>query len=199
MRLEPSDDVIGAHRERPGPAPAGSDALDVSASLPLLYGELHRLADRLMKRQRRDHTLQPTALVHEACLKLISVPDPRFDDRRHFLAAAAKAMRAVLVDHSRARGADKRGGGRSRLALDDDVAGAPEPHAVLALHDALEALARVDPQLAELVELRWFGGMTVEEVAHVLAVSESTVKRGWRIARAWLRDELSDHEHAHDG
>jgi RNA polymerase sigma factor (TIGR02999 family) len=188
-------------QDQPESPAAGTRDAGIDALLPLLYGEMHRLADRLMKRQRRDHTLQPTALVHEACLKLIDWPAPHFDDRARFLAAAAKTMRAVLVDHARARDADKRGGGRSRRALDDDVAAAPAQQGLLALHDALQALARIDPQLAELVELRWFGGMTVEEVARVLAISESTVKRAWRVARAWLRDELSEGPgggHAHD-
>ena len=178
-----------------------ADRAPTSAALPtsgidgyvsLLYGELHRLASRFMDQQRADHTLQATALVHEACLKLLRADRP-FDNRRHFLAVAAKAMRAVLVDHSRTHSAEKRGGGRATVSLpeDDAVAAATDPEAVLELHDALEALAAVDEQLAQLVELRCFGGLTVEESAVVLDISPRRVKRGWAVARAWLRRKLA--------
>jgi RNA polymerase sigma factor (TIGR02999 family) len=160
--------------------------------LPLLYAELHELATRFMQGQRRDHTLQATALVHEAWLKLRPSAPAGWDDRRHFLAVAVKTMRAVLVDHARARQADKRGGGQRRQPLDDEAAGGAGPERVVVLHEAMERLGSIDPQLAQIVELRCFGGLTVAEASHVLDVSPRTVKRGWRVAKAWLRQDLGE-------
>lgn len=160
--------------------------------LPLLYADLHDLAARCMQRQPRDHTLQATALVHETWLKLCASGAGGWDDRRHFLAIAVKTMRAVLVDHARARQAQKRGGGQGAAPLEDDPAGAEAPERIVMLHEAMERLAGIDPQLGQIVELRCFGGMTVEETARVLDVSPRTVVRGWRVAKAWLRQDLGE-------
>ncbi len=178
--------------------PAAGPPQDLDALLPLLYGELHRLASRMMERQRADHTLQPTALVHEACLKLLG-RSRRWNHGGHFLAVAAKAMRSVLVDHSRTRAADKRGGGQRTVALPDaDLIAGRDGAGVLRLDEALESLVRLDPQLAQLVELRCFAGCSIAECADVLGVSPRTVKRSWQVARAWLRRELRDGRHGRD-
>lgn len=157
----------------------------------LVYGQLRDVAATSMRRESRGHTLQPTALVHEAWIKLVDASDPGWEGRRHFLAVAAKAMRNVLVDHARARGAAKRGGGRQRLPLDDALAlyedRVPD---VLALDDALQQLAGVDEQLGRLVELRFFGGLSHEEAGQVLGISTRSAERGWSTARAWLRSHL---------
>lgn len=156
----------------------------------LLYDELRELARREMAAERRDHTLQPTALVHEAYLRLVD-GDATFADRESFFAAAANAIRRVLVDHARKRGREKRGGGHVRVPLEGlDVAETFEDHELLALDDALESLARVDPTKARIVELRFFAGMSVEELAKTLKTSESTLQREWRMARAWLRERM---------
>lgn len=171
---------------------ADGDAAAADDLLPLVYAELHHLARRAMEGQRPDHTLQATALVHEAFLKLIVLDRPGWESRRHFLQVAAKAMRAVLVDHARARSTAKRGAGRRPLPLDEGAVVAPDADgaAVIALHEALERLSALDPPLAQLVELRYFTGLSVDETAAVLGVSSRTVKRHWRVARAWLLREL---------
>jgi RNA polymerase sigma factor (TIGR02999 family) len=161
--------------------------------LPLLYGELHELARRMMGAGAGRQTLQPTALVHEAWMKLVDQDSSAaFEGRAHFLGLAAKAMRSVLVDHARKRGAQKRGGGGARVPL-DQVVELFEEHSsdLLALDDALTRLAEVDPELARIVELRFFGGLSVVETAGALGVGEATVVRGWRVARMWLQRELS--------
>ena len=160
--------------------------------LPLVYEELHRQAARAMRREDEAHTLQATALVHEAYLRLVDQRHVDWKNRAHFFGVAAQAMRRVLVDHARGRLAEKRGGTMQRVTLGD--AGA-EPSAdagleVLALHEALERLAALDPEQARLVELRYFGGLGIEETAEALGVSAATVKREWAVARAWLRREL---------
>ncbi len=158
-----------------------------------LYGELRQLARREMRAERADHTLEPTALVHELYLKLLSGADtPSFQNRAHFFAAAANALRRLLVEHARARARLKRGGDRQRVEIDELTLPFSEEHdaRVLALEAALERLAQVDPQRARLVELRFFGGCTAEEAGAALAMSESTVTREWRLARAWLQDQL---------
>jgi RNA polymerase sigma factor (TIGR02999 family) len=158
----------------------------------LLYGELHRLADAQMRGQPRGHTLQPTALVHEAFLRLLGGQRADWNDRAHFLAAAARAMRSVLVDFARSRKAEKRGGGRSRITLGDAVARWEDPaEEVLAVHDALARLEAVDPRQSRLVELRFFAGLEFEEAASVLGVSRATVFRLWDAARAWLYREIA--------
>jgi RNA polymerase sigma factor (TIGR02999 family) len=166
------------------------DAAALDRLLPLLYSELHDIAARHMRAERADHTLQPTALVHEAFLRLIGGTGASFDDRTHFLRAASHAMRHVLVDHARARKAAKRGGAL-RVTLDEALAGRDE-HIIdfLVLDDALTRLAAAEPRWAQVVELRYFGGLEVSEVADVLGISTATVKRDWRFAKAWLSREL---------
>jgi RNA polymerase sigma factor (TIGR02999 family) len=158
---------------------------------PLVYAELRRIAAREMRREKPGRTLQTTALVHEAYLRLLKDASLSFENRAHFLGIAAHAMREILIEHARARSARKRGGGAVRLTLDDLVAPVPSPSIdVLALDEALERLARLDQRHARVVELRYFGGMSVEETAAALDLSPATVKRAWTIARAWLYREL---------
>jgi RNA polymerase sigma factor (TIGR02999 family) len=158
--------------------------------IPLVYAELRALADSMMRRERSDHTLQPTALVHEAFLRLVD-QDLHLQNRGHFFGVAAQAMRHILVEHARARHAQKRGGEAQKLALDEAI-DQPEEREVdlIALDDALNGLAAFDPQQARIVELRYFGGLTIEEVAQVLGISPATVKRDWALARAWLHREI---------
>jgi RNA polymerase sigma factor (TIGR02999 family) len=154
---------------------------------PLLYSELRRQAGRFMRRERRCHTLQPSGLVHEAYLRLAAAPDLDWHDRAHFFAIAARVMRQVLVDHARRRGAAKRDGCRVTLADADAAVEAPE---VLDLENALKELAALDPRQARVVELRFFGGLDVDETAAVMELSPRTVKREWQTARAWLQHRL---------
>ncbi len=159
--------------------------------LPLLYRELRRLAAGFLRDERRDHTLQPTALVHEAWVRLVDQDGASVEDRRHFMRLAAGMMRRVLVDHARARAAAKRGGGARPIELDPELTLAREPDAQVAEVDlALERLALVSPRQARIVELRWFAGLSVSEAAAVEGVSERTVEGEWRVARAWLAAEL---------
>lgn len=161
--------------------------------LPVVYKELRALAGKYFRGQRGDHTLQPTALVHEAYIKMIDQTGAQWKNRAHFFAVAATAMRQILVDHAIARGALKRGGGRAKIALNEDIAGARQPEFdPLALDEALKKLASVDERKARVVELRFFSGLTVDEAAEVLGVSKSTVEGDWRMARAWLSKELSE-------
>lgn len=162
---------------------------------PLVYRELRRLAGAQMARERPGQTLDATALVHEAYLRLAAHPDPAFANRRHFFAAAANAMRRILVENARRKGREKRGGGRRREFPDLDAlqAGGP-PDEILALHDALERFAAADPLKAALVELRFFGGLTLSQAAACLDVSPSTADRAWRYARAWLYAAVSGEE-----
>jgi RNA polymerase sigma factor (TIGR02999 family) len=156
----------------------------------LVYDELHRLAHHYMRSERPGHTLQTTALVNEAYLRLVNVDRMQWRDRTHFVAMAATAMRRILVDHARAHARDKRGGGVMITSLADDMP-VPAPDLdVLALDDALERLAALDPQQARVVELRYFAGLTIEEAAAVLGISTGTVKREWVVAKAWLYREL---------
>lgn len=161
---------------------------------PMVYGELKKLARAHLRRQAGSATLQPTALVHELIVRLLGRPAARLDDRHHFFAFAAKVLRQVLVDQARARGAAKRGGGALTVdvAAVEAIAAASTPPQVdlLDLHQALEKLARRDPQLEQLVELRFFGGLTIEEAAGVLARSEASISRDWALARAFLFREL---------
>jgi RNA polymerase sigma factor (TIGR02999 family) len=161
--------------------------------LPLVYDDLRRQARRHMRTQPPGHTLQTTALVHEAYLRLVGHATVEWKGRAHFFGVAAKAMRSILVDHARARGAAKRGWAARAITLDDaHGAAAPEPGVdVLALHEALERLAEQDVRKSKLVELRYFGGLGIDEAAAVLDISPATVKREWATARAWLRRELS--------
>jgi len=161
--------------------------------LPLVYRELHQQAERFMRAQPAGHTLQATALVHEAYLRLVDREAVEWESRAHFFGVAGKAMRSILVDHARARGAAKRGGGARQMTLESvSVAAEAEPTVdVLALDEALSRLAGLDPEQSRLVELRYFAGLGIEETAEVLGVSPATVKRQWRVARAWLKRELS--------
>lgn len=156
----------------------------------LLYDELHARAARLMSRERPDHTLRPTALVHEAYLRLIDQSRVDWNDRARFGHIAARAMRQILVDHARRRNALKRGGGATRITLDDDFTTPERSLSVLAIHGALETLKQVDERSAAVVEMRIFAGMTVDEVAAVLGVARRTVDGDWAFARRWLAREI---------
>jgi len=165
---------------------------------PLVYGELRRLAHKFMQQERPDHTLQATALVSEAYLRLVDIRAVDWQDRAHFMAIAAQTMRRVLVDAARARAAEKRGGGLERVdggASGVDLDGLPAPGTdraleLCALDEALDALARMDARRAKVIELRFFGGLTVEETAEILQISPQSVMRDWKLARAWLTREL---------
>lgn len=159
---------------------------------PLVYDELRRLAGRYLRRERINHTLQSTALVHEAYLRLIDQSRVQWQNRAHFFGVAAQMIRRILVDHARSHQAAKRGSGVARLTLDEALdASAPRDLDLVALDDALETLARLDPQQSRIIELRYFAGMSIEETSEVLGVSPATVKREWASARAWLYRELS--------
>jgi RNA polymerase sigma-70 factor (ECF subfamily) len=159
---------------------------------PLVYEELRRLAHRYMSRERQGHTLQTTALVGEAYLRLAGAEGVRWQNRTHFFAISANLMRRILVDHARAHAYAKRGGGARRVTLDEAAVVSAESAAeVVALHEALDELARIDPRQSRIVELRYFGGLTIEETAQALDLSPATVKREWSTARAWLYKEIS--------
>jgi len=160
--------------------------------MPLVYDELHRLAGAYLRREHREHTLQPTALINEAYLKLIQQHNTRWQNRAQFYGVAAQLMRRILVDHARAHYATKRGGDRINVSLKNIGAFGEQPDAdLLALHDVLNRLAEIDPDQSRIVELRFFGGLTIEETAEVMHVSHSTVEREWKIAKAWLKRELT--------
>ena len=163
--------------------------------MPLVYDEFRELAADYLRQETRAHTLQPTALVHEAYLRLIDQTRVNWQGRTHFFAVGAQAMRRVLVDHARARNRAKRGGGWQRITLDDQLQLSPGRDAdLLAVDEAIDKLAQLDPRQARIVELRFFAGLTVEEVAEVLGVSKRTVENEWTIIRAWLRRELAEEE-----
>jgi RNA polymerase sigma factor (TIGR02999 family) len=169
------------------------DQRALDALLPLVYNELRRVAGSMMRHEREDHTLQPTALVHEAYVKLLGQRSVEWQNRAHFMAVAAQQMRRILVDHARSHAATKRGGGRVLVELDSELVGdLAWNEELLAVDAALAELARKDEWLARVVELRFFGGLTVAEAAEVLGVSRSTVDREWAMARAWLRRALRD-------
>jgi len=158
---------------------------------PLVYKELHRLARRYMRGERPDHTLQTTALVNEAYLRLIDCSKVRWQNRAHFLAISAQVMRRVLVDMARSRNYQKRGGEAEKLPLDDALAVSDERSTdLVVLDDALSALATVDPRKSQVVELRFFGGLSAQETAEVLKVSPDTVLRDWKLAKVWLLREM---------
>ena len=159
--------------------------------MPLVYEELRRMARHYMSAEQAGHTLGATVLVHETVLRLIEGVAVDWNDRNHFFAVCARIMRRVLVDAARARAAEKRGGGAAPLSLSDVPEPADSPHLdLIALDEALETLAKFDARKAKVVELRFFGGLSVEEVADVLNVSPETVRRDWRLARAWMQREL---------
>ena len=170
---------------------SNGDATALDQLLPLVESELRRLARAYMRRERKDHTLQATALVNELFLRFTESGGVRWQDRAHFMGIAARLMRRVLVDHARARDSRKRGRGVQRVTLDEALLVVPEPSPdLVALDNALDAFAAVDARKAKVVELRFFAGLSIEEVADVLDVSVDTVKRDWRLAKLWLLSEL---------
>jgi RNA polymerase sigma factor (TIGR02999 family) len=188
-----------------GPAPSSpvselllhwgnGDRKALEAILPLVYDELRRLARYHLQQQRPNHTLQTTALVHEAYLRLAEEKSLHVKDRAHFLGIAAQLMRWILVDYERNRRAAKRGAGATRLTLDPNIAQGPAHNQdvdLLALNEALDRLAKLDSQQSRIVELRYFGGLTIEDTSEFLGISPATVKRSWASARAWLLREIS--------
>ena len=170
----------------------GGDDKAMAELVVSLYSELHRLASSYLRRERSDHTLQTTALVHEAYLRLTDQREVHWKNREQFLGVAAQLMRRILVDYSRGRGAQKRGKGFKEVFLEEAAGFSKEKASdVIALDDALNRLAEFDPQQARLVEMRFFGGLSIEEAAGVLGVSRATVKRHWNLSKAWLARELS--------
>lgn len=165
----------------------------VDRILPFIYDELRRLAGSYLRRERPDHTLQPTALVHEAYMKLIDQKKVQWQNRAHFFGIAAQVMRRLLMDHARKHLANKRGGDAEILPLEEEILVVSHDRSaeLLALDDALERLSELDPPKARVVELRYFGGLSIEETAEVLGVSVPTVNRHWKMAKAWLYSELS--------
>ena len=160
--------------------------------VPLVYQELRRLAKRQMRRERPDHTVQTTALINEAYLQLVDIRNVHWQNRAHFFALCARLMRRILVDYARTRHYAKRGGGARPVSLDQSPAVSPAPSKdLVAVDDALKALTKIDDRKAQVVELRFFGGLTVEESAEVLQVSPETVRRDWKLAKVWLLRELS--------
>jgi len=177
-------ELLNSTRAGAGPTP---DRL-----LELVYDDLRRLAANYMRNEREGHTLQATALVHEAFVRLVDWKNVTWENRAQFFAVAAQVMRKILVDHARSKGADKRGGGAQKIALDEAVSFSLNTDlSLLALEEALINLEKIDPRQAKLVELRFFGGLSIEETAHVLNVSETTVKREWTFAKAWFQRELT--------
>jgi len=168
---------------------------DISARdalVPLVYDELRRIARRCLASQRSDHTLQPTALVHEAYLRLAHRNSPDWQDRVHFFAMAAQMMRQILVDHARKQGAAKRGANAVTIELDESSAISRQPTLdLLALDDAMKSLASLDPRQCQIVELRFFGGLSIEETAQVMHISPATTKREWATARLWLHNAMT--------
>ena len=160
--------------------------------LPAVYDELHRMAARYVRRERPDHTLEPTALIHEAYLRLVDQHSVKWGNRAHFFGIAAQVMRQILVDYARAHQAAKRGGSKIKVPLDEALHGSPkhEELDLIALDAALTQLAKLDPEQGRLVELRYFAGLTIEETAEVMGISPATVKRKWTASRAWLRREI---------
>ena len=158
--------------------------------MPLVYQELRKLARSYLKSERPGHTLQPTALVHEAYLRLIGQKNVEWQNRKHFFGIASQLMRRILVDHARRRAANKRGGGDAPLPFEEERQGRMKAPNLLALDEALDALAELDPEQAKLVELKYFAGLSIDEIATVLELSPASVKREWNVAKAWLRREI---------
>jgi RNA polymerase sigma factor (TIGR02999 family) len=168
------------------------DAAALERLTPLVYAELHRIAHRYMSREKQGQTLQTTALVNEAYIRLVGVNDVTWQDRAHFFAVSAQMMRRIIVDAARTRLRDKRGGAATRLSLDAALeAQAPQDRELVAVDEALEELVRFDPRKARVIELRFFGGLSVEETAEVLKISPQSVMRDWRLAKAWMAIELA--------
>jgi RNA polymerase sigma factor (TIGR02999 family) len=176
---------------------SGGDQTALNRLVPLVYAELRRMARRYMGRQQAGHTLQTTALINEAYLRLVDKREAQWQNRAHFFGVAAKVMRSILVDYARAQQAAKRGGEFHLISLDEAATVSMERTAeIVALNDALDGLAAFDKRKSQVVEMRYFGGLTVEETAEVLKVSPETVARDWRLARTWLLRELSKSEEA---
>ena len=170
---------------------SGGDATALEQLMPLVYDELRRLAVRYLRRERDNHSLQPTALVNEAYLRLVDQQKVEWQSRAQFYGLAARVMRNILVDHARSRQAAKRGGEQFRVSFDGDQQVSVNPEIkFLAVHEALERLTTFDAQKAQIVELRFFGGLSIEETAEVLGIGHATVERDWQLARAWLRLQL---------
>jgi RNA polymerase sigma factor (TIGR02999 family) len=168
-----------------------SAAVDVL--LPLIYDELRKLAANYLRRERSDHTLQPTALVHEAYMRMVDQTQVNWQNRAHFFGVAAQMMRRILVDHARAHNAEKRGQDFQKLSLDENIDKSVERSSeLIALDEALRTLAEMDEQKGRIVELRFFGGLSIDETAEVLGVSAPTVKRQWRMAKAWLYGQVQN-------
>ena len=184
----PGHDVTGLLQ-----AWVGGDAAALDRLVPIVYDELHRQAQRYLRRENPGHTLQTTALVHEAYLRLVDQREARWQNRAQFFGVAAQVMRRILVDHARRHQAAKRGGSAVPVPLEEgEVAARGSDVDLVALDDALTRLAAVDPQQARVVELRYFTGLGIEETAEALGISPATVKREWAMARAWLKRELGD-------
>ena len=194
LRQDQADTKKSSDEDLTGLLRAWTDGEEGAAdqAMARIYDELRRLARRQLRRERRGHTLQPTALVHEAYARLVDLEQVRWQDRAHFFAAAAQTMRRILIDRARRHASGKGGGGSRRVPLDElrDADDTP-PKDLVAVDEALCDLARLDPRKADLVELRFFGGLSNEETAEVLGCSRATVIRQWRMARLWLRQELS--------
>jgi RNA polymerase sigma factor (TIGR02999 family) len=184
---QPSGEVTQLLTEARQGAPGAHDQL-----FSIVYTELRRIASNYMRRERADHTLQATALVHEAYMQLVDQTRVNWQSRAHFFGVAAQLMRRILVDHARNQGAQKRGGNAQVLSIEDNVGIAAVPEVAFdELDEALNRLQQLDPDQAKLVELRFFGGLTVEEAAEVMGVSTATIEREWRMARAWLHNQLT--------
>ena len=166
----------------------------VNQILPHIYDELRRLAGSYLRRERSDHTLQPTALVHEAYMKLIDQNRVKWQNRAHFFGIAAQVMRRILMDHARKTTAEKRGGDAEVLPIEEEILIVSDNRSsdLLALNDALDELARMDPDKAKIVELRYFGGLSIEETAEVMEVSVPTINRHWKLAKTWLYTQLAN-------
>lgn len=185
---EPSPDDVSALLIRW----SDGDRAALDQLMPLVYSELHRLAGAYLRRERPGHSLQSTGIVHEAFLKLVDQRNVRWQDRAHFYGVTAQIMRRILVDHARAKHREKRGGPMETLALDEGLHVSPRKSVqIIALDDALTALAQLDQQQCTAVEMRFFGGLTLEETAEALRISRATVHRDWVTARAWLMRELA--------
>jgi RNA polymerase sigma factor (TIGR02999 family) len=170
---------------------AGGDKAALDKLIPLLYPELQKLARGYLRNEKKAHTLQPTALVHEAYARLVKQQQPDYRNRAHFMGVAAQVMRQILIDHARSRNAAKRGGPVSKISFDEAVnAPAVRPAVLLAVDDALNELARIDPLKARLIEMRFFGGMTAEDSAEALGLPAAQVRRQLRVGQAWLQREL---------
>ncbi|MCW5965639.1 MAG: sigma-70 family RNA polymerase sigma factor [Bryobacterales bacterium] len=177
---------------------SGGDPDAFERLMPLVYEELRRMADQFLRHERVDHTLQPTALVHELYLKMVDQERAQWQDRVHFFSVAAKMMRRILVDHARKHITGKRGSGARHLPIEDALdKPAESSRTILAVDAALTRFAEFDPERSKIVELRYFGGLDLEEIAGLLQVSRSTVKRHWTVARMWLHRELEADLHGH--